>query len=59
MRNITMTVEGDTLTMKVDLSVAGTVSKTGKSMILASTGGNVPVDGRPEVKVGLNIYRPR
>ncbi len=57
MRNIEMTVDGNTLTITVDLSKNGTVSKSGKSHIVASTDGNVYVPGRTE-KIGLNIYKP-
>ena len=56
MKNIEMTVEGETLIIKVDLSKNFGPSKSGKSIIVASTEGNVSVLGRDE-KIGLNIYR--
>ena len=56
MKNIEMTVEGETLVIKVDLSKDFGPSKSGKTIIVASTEGNVSVLEREE-KIGLNIYR--
>jgi hypothetical protein len=57
MKNIEMKVEGDILTIKVDLTKEFGLSASGKSMIIASTEGNQSVEGREEVKIGLNIYK--
>lgn len=57
MRNVKMQVDGDTLTIRVDLSQTQGPSKSGKTIIIASTGGNKPVEGYPGVMVGLNVYR--
>jgi hypothetical protein len=59
MENVQMHVEGTTLLIAIDLSHTLGLSSTGKSEIVATTGGNVGVPGREEVKVGLNVYRPR
>ena len=56
MKNIEMTVEGEILTIKVDLSKDFGPSKSGKTIIIASTEGNVSILERDE-KIGLNIYR--
>lgn len=56
MKNIEMTVEGTILTIKVDLAKEYGPSSSGKSIIIASTEGNVTVPEREE-KIGLNIYR--
>jgi hypothetical protein len=56
MRNVEMTITGNILNIAVDLSKQGEVSSSGKSLVIGSTEGNVPVPGRPEVKVGLNVY---
>jgi hypothetical protein len=56
MKNIEMTINGDILTIKVDLSKTFGKSSSGKSTIIASTEGNVSVTGRDEVKIGLNVY---
>jgi hypothetical protein len=56
MKNMEMTIDGDILTIKVDLSKTFGKSSSGKSTIIASTEGNVSVPGRDEVKIGLNVY---
>ena len=56
MKNVEMTVEGQTLVIRVDLSKDYGLSASGKNVIVASTEGNKTVPGREE-KVGLNIYR--
>jgi hypothetical protein len=56
MRNVSMTVADNKLTIIVDLSVKGEVSSSGKSNVLGSTEGNVSVPGKEEVKIGLNVY---
>lgn len=55
-KNVTMRGEGDLLRITVDLSQELGPSKSGKTVILASTGGNQLVPGREE-KIGLNVYR--
>jgi hypothetical protein len=52
--NIEYSIEGDKLTMVVDLSADGKPSNSGKTIILASSKGNANVG---DVKVGLNVYR--
>lgn len=56
MKNVEMTVEGTILTIKVDLSKEFGPSASGKTIIVATTEGNVPIPNRPE-KIGLNVYR--
>ncbi|OGO47450.1 MAG: hypothetical protein A2W37_07245 [Chloroflexi bacterium RBG_16_63_12] len=58
MKNVQMTVEGNILTIKVDLSKEFGPSASGKTIIIASTEGNVAVPEREE-KVGLNVYRKK
>jgi hypothetical protein len=58
MRNVKFAVKGNTLTITVDLSEEFGTSGTGKNTIIASTGGNVAVPGKENVKVGLNVYKP-
>jgi hypothetical protein len=59
MQNVEFEVEGDQLIIRVDLSQELGVSSSGKSVIIATTGGNVVVPGWEAVKVGLNVYRSR
>lgn len=56
MKNVELTLEGTILTIKVDLSKEFGPSASGKTIIVASTEGNVTVPGRLE-KIGLNVYR--
>lgn len=58
MKNVEMTVEGTTLRITVDLTKEFGPSASGKTIIIASTEGNVTVPNRPE-KVGLNVYRKK
>ncbi len=53
-----MKVEGNILTIRVDLTKEFGASSSGKTTIVASTEGNVSVQDH-DVKVGLNVYRPR
>lgn len=59
MENVTMTKEGNILTIKVDLSKSGTPSASGKTMVIASTKGNIKVPGAEETFIGVNVYRKR
>jgi hypothetical protein len=56
MKNVEMLVEGEILIIKVDLKKDYGQSKSGKTIIVASTEGNANVPGRKE-KIGLNVYR--
>ena len=57
MKNITQKVNGDILTITVDLSKKFGTSKSGKSIVIASTEGNISVEGHPEIKAGINVYK--
>jgi hypothetical protein len=56
MKNIDMVVEGDILTIKVDLSQRFGKSSSGKSIIIASTEGNQSIPSNDNIKIGLNVY---
>ncbi len=58
MKNVELNVEGSILTIKVDLTKEFGPSASGKTIIIASTQGNVPVPEREE-RVGLNVYRKK
>jgi hypothetical protein len=58
MKNVEMAVEGNILIIKVDLTKDFGPSSSKKSIIIASTEGNVSVPNRQE-KVGLNVYRTK
>ncbi len=56
MKNINMELNGNILTITVDLSQNQGPSKSGKTQIIATTAGNVTIPGS-DAKIGLNIYR--
>lgn len=58
MNNVKMTQKGNILTIEIDTSIRGNTSTSGKSIIVASTGGNVSVPGNENVKIGINCYVP-
>jgi hypothetical protein len=58
MKNVEMTVQGNILIIKVDMTKEFGLSSSKKSVIIASTEGNVSVPDREE-KVGLNVYRTK
>ena len=59
MKNVKATVSGNVLTLVIDLSKEFGPSSSGKTTIVASTEGNVPVDeGQHEgYKMGVNVYK--
>jgi hypothetical protein len=59
MKNVEMSIEGTILTVKVDLSKEFGPSSSGKTIIIASTEGNVSILGAEDKKIGLNIYRKK
>lgn len=56
MKNIETKIAKNILTITVDLSKEFGPSKSGKTIIIASTEGNQKIDGNSAV-IGLNIYR--
>lgn len=58
MNNVTMKITGNKLVITVDLSKEFGISKSGKSMSIASTLGNKTIPSTDDIKIGLNIYKP-
>ena len=59
-QNIKMEVKGDILHLQINLKAETTVSTSGKSEVIATTRGNLPL-ATPDhgtINVGVNIYRP-
>ncbi len=54
-----MSVEGNILMTKVDLTKDFGPSSSGKTIIIATTEGNQSVPGKEAVKIGLNIYKKK
>jgi hypothetical protein len=57
MKNVEMSLSDNILTIKVDLTKEFGLSASGKTIIIATTEGNVSVEGAEDKKVGLNIYK--
>ncbi|HJJ42481.1 MAG TPA: hypothetical protein O0W90_04115 [Methanocorpusculum sp.] len=58
MKNVKTSVDGDILTIKVDLSKEFGKSKSGKTIMIGSTLGNKLVSRDfPDVRVGVNVYK--
>ena len=56
MKNVDIKMEKDTMVIRVDTKKDFGPSKSGKTIIIASTEGNKELDG---VVIGLNVYRHR
>jgi len=59
LKNVEMSVSGNTLTIKVDITKEFGPSSSGKTIIIGSTEGNVSVPDHDDVKVGLNVYKKK
>jgi hypothetical protein len=57
MKNCEMKLNGDILTITVDVSKDFGKSASGKSIIIASTEGNISIPEKEDIKIGLNIYK--
>jgi len=55
--NVKMSVTGHILTLTVDLSKDYGRSASGKTVIIASSKGNIAVPGHEGTQFGLNVYR--
>lgn len=62
MKNVELRLEGEKknkLIIEVDLDQEFGLSSSQKSIVVAGTEGNISVPGREEIKIGLNVYKPR
>jgi hypothetical protein len=59
MKNVEMTVTDNMLTIKVDLTKEFGPSSSGKTVIIATTEGNISIPDQEDKKVGLNVYRKK
>ena len=59
MKNVEMKLEDNILTIKVDVTKEFGPSASGKTIIIASTEGNISIPENDEVKIGLNIYKKK
>ena len=59
MKNVELAVVDNILTIKVDLTKEFGPSSSGKTIIIATTEGNVSIPGYDDKKIGLNVYRKK
>ena len=59
MKNVEMKVEDNILIIKVDLTKEYGPSSSGKTIIIASTEGNISIPNKEDIKIGLNIYKKK
>ena len=59
MKNVEMKLEENILTIKVDITKEFGPSASGKTIIIASTEGNIPIPEKDEIKIGLNVYKKK
>lgn len=57
MFNVQMENKNNKLVITVDLTKEAGSSKSGKSIVIASTLGNVSIPDTNSIKIGLNVYR--
>ncbi len=56
MENIKWEVKGNKLIIEIDLTKESGLSKSGKTITIASTRGNQKIEGTDAV-IGLNVYK--
>lgn len=57
MTNVTAAVKGNKLTLTIDLTKDFGPSKSGKTITVATTSGNVKIVGHDDFRLGLNVYK--
>lgn len=56
MQNCTITNENGQIVIRIDPAERLGPSKSGKTIVVATTGGNIDAPGYPGLKIGLNAY---
>ena len=59
MNNEEMKMEDNILIIKVDLTKEFGPSASGKTIIIASTEGNISIPDKEKIKIGLNVYKKK
>jgi len=57
MDNIQIEVKDNKAIITIDLSKEFGLSKSGKTVVVATTRGNVPIPGAETIHIGLNCYK--
>lgn len=56
MKNVELSIQGEILIIKVDLTKSFGPSSSGKTTIIASSEGNAVVPEHKNIKFGLNVF---
>ena len=59
MKNVDMQIDGDQLTIKIDLGKDFGDSRSGKTIMIASSEGNQTLPGHDDVRLGLNVFKQK
>ena len=59
MKNVEMKMEDNILIIKVDLTKEFGPSASGKTIIIATTEGNISIPDKENIKIGLNVYKKK
>ena len=59
MKNVEMKMEDSILIIKVDLTKEFGPSASGKTIIIATTEGNISIPDKENIKIGLNVYKKK
>ena len=59
MKNVQMQVDGNILTIKVDLTKEFGPASSGKTIIIASAEGDQAIAEGSDIKIGLNVYKKK
>jgi len=57
MNNIMMKGTGNYLTIVIDLEEEARLSRSGKTMVVATTGGEKKIQERPDIFISINCYK--
>lgn len=55
-KNVDLKVTKNKLVITINLDETYGFSKSGKSTVIASTGGNIPIPERKDIRIGVNCY---
>lgn len=58
MQNVQIVRKGNIVTLTIDVSKSYGPSKSGKTEMIASTQGNVRIEGSEGLSLGVNLWKP-
>jgi hypothetical protein len=57
MKNVNITVDNEIMKIEIDLKQDFGKSKSGKTLVVATSEGNVQVPDHPNMRLGINVYK--